>query len=164
MNIFALLLLPSVGPSSSQYPLLIVLSHARHRSPSLLSRRTTCISVVLSSFFYLQFVQSCICWKEALSFLGWGGGGGLVGPRLLIACWQWPLYPAIKSERAYRGDLKAQAGVWKVILGKELETIIVSMESWGNGLFSGNKSTLKLVLMLVDFGFELQPYWSVQFF
>ena len=160
MNIFALLLLPSVGPSSSRYPLLIVLSHARHRSPSLLSRRTTCMSVLL-------FLLPSVCTKLHLLKRGlkfFGVGGGLVGPRLLIACWQWPLYPAIKSERAYRGDLKAQAGVWKVILGKELETIIVSMESRGNGLFSGNKSSLKLVLMLVDFGFELQPYWSVQFF
>lgn len=110
MIVLSLFLLPLVFLSLSESPPFIVLSHAQYPSYSPLS----CPLLSL-----LQFVQSSICWKGSFSLLE------SVGPWLLIACWQWPLYPAIKQEKKPIGETRK---LWKVILVKELETIIVSVK------------------------------------
>lgn len=53
--------------------------------------------------------------------------GALRGPCLLIVCLQWPLYPAIKLDKAFRADLKVRTRVLKSISVQELETIMVSV-------------------------------------
>lgn len=88
-----------------------------------------CLSKYTSSsfFFVFRFGQKRHLLKRGL-FSFWG----FVGPRLLIVCLQWPLYPAIKPERAYRGDMKACGGIRKAVLVKELETITVPVKCTGN--------------------------------
>lgn len=123
MNMSPLSLLSSDYPSpylvSSSYSLM-------HDITSL-----TSIPSVYSDTFFFPFLV-LVCTKLHLLKRNTKMFVALRGPRLLIACWQWPLYPAIKPDKAFRADLKAWTCVLKAVLVKELETIMVSVGCWGN--------------------------------
>lgn len=125
MNMFSLFLFPFF--CLSVYLPLNLLSSSRylmHHIP-LPHFYPHCLSKYLSPsvFFSFQFVQSGICWKEAFSLLG-VCGAAVVNCVFTVA----PISCHQAWRKAYRGDLKAHSGIWKAILMKELETIMVSVK------------------------------------
>lgn len=114
------------------------------------------ICLLLPSFCFSLYKAASVE-KRPFSF------GGFVGPRLLIVCLQWPLYPAIKPGKKPIGETWKLTLIWKAILAKELETIILSMkwlEIWP--LLEHKWFDLQNVLTLVALRWsELDPHWSV---
>lgn len=140
----SLLLFPSVFLSYSRSPLFIVLFHAQYPFPHF------SVHVNICPFFFF----SCFRLYKATSvekrpFRFWGFAGATVLNCVLTVA-------PVSCRQAYTGGLKAHTGIWKAILVKELETIIVSAKCWEIQPVQDSKRVLTFVVLSeVPAGFTL---------